>query len=119
MKPSVPTNSNISSPSSSSINPSSRSLPNNDEQNFYAILEAQKEKLISKYSSHKEDYDKKELSEVFSEIFKDFYELQNKLLSCKENNENNINNDINNINNERNYNFSFYLNTFHFVLFEI
>jgi len=37
-----------------------------------------------------------------SEIFKDFYELQNKLLSCKENNENNINNDINNINNERN-----------------
>ncbi len=102
MRKSEPLSSNISSPSSSSINPSSRSLPNNEEQNFYAILESEKEKLISKYSSHIEDYDKKELSEVLSEIFKDFYELQNKLLSCKENNENNINNDINNINNERN-----------------
>lgn len=82
MSRSEPLSSNISSPSSSSINPSSRSLPNNEEQNFYAILESQKKKLISKYSSHIEDYDKKELSEVLSEIFKDFYELQNKLLSC-------------------------------------
>ena len=70
------------------------------EQEFYALVNSQEEILVKQFNDHREEYAKKDINQVFSDIFKDFYEVQEKLKTCKiqkvEENIININNDNNN-----------------------
>ena len=97
---------------------------NVSEREFYEIVNAQENILIQQYTENQDKNDKKEIIQLFSEIFKDFYLAQEKLRSCKIEKENentinihnneddtineneiNINNEIqNNINNDKDNN---------------
>ena len=70
------------------------------EQEFYALVNSQEEILVKQFNDHREEYAKKDINQVFSDIFKDFYEVQEKLKKCKiqkvDENIININNDNNN-----------------------
>ena len=99
---SVPSSSPSSVPSSSSIPSSVKGKLNINEQEFYNIVNSKEALLVKKYSENNEELEKKEINEILSEIFKDFYETQEKLRECKiEKVDNNINN-INNTNTNKN-----------------
>ena len=84
-------NSESNNISSSSSGPSSSELLLNisaqklnvNEREFYEIVNAQETILIQKYTDNQDQNDKKEIIQLFSEIFKDFYIAQEKLKACK------------------------------------
>ena len=84
-------NSESNNISSSSSDPSSSELLLNisaqklnvNEREFYEIVNAQETILIQKYTDNQDQNDKKEIIQLFSEIFKDFYIAQEKLKACK------------------------------------
>ena len=93
---SQPISSSSSEPSSLSMksNPSSEAKLNINEEEFYALLNSQQSILVEKYSQNQEELEKKEINELFSDIFKDFYTAQLKLQAFNiQKLDNNINKD--------------------------
>jgi len=106
---SEPSSSPSSVPGSSNPPPSSvpgPSIPGEQiiktisEQEFYELVNSLENILVTKFTQNKEENAKKDINQIFSEIFKDFYEAQEKLKACKiekvDENIININNDNNN-----------------------
>lgn len=106
---SEPSSSPSSVPGSSNPPPSSvpgPSIPGEQiiktisEQEFYELVNSLENILVTKFTQNKEENAKNDINQIFSEIFKDFFEAQEKLKACKiekvDENIININNDNNN-----------------------
>ena len=81
-------------------NPDEKIVTTINEQVFYDLVNAQEYTLVQKFTQKKEEFKNKDINQILSEIFKDFYEAQEKLKSYKiervDENIININNDNNN-----------------------
>lgn len=94
--------------------PSSLSSPSSqiNQDKFNNLVDAEEKILTNKYSKELTEEETKDINKLFSNIFKDFYSVQEKLMPYKKQKENNINNnednniintkDDNNINNDHN-----------------
>ena len=81
-------------------NPDEKIVTTINEQVFYDLVNAHEYTLVQKFTQKKEKFKNKDINQILSEIFKDFYEAQEKLKSYKiervDENIININNDNNN-----------------------
>ena len=64
-------------------NPDEKIVTTINEQVFYDLVNAQEYSLVQKFTQKKEEYKNKDINQILSEIFKDFYEAQEKLKSYK------------------------------------